>query len=113
LYSSAVTWSSQVALLPSSSTSSMAKWVMKRLGAAPCPVVLAGLEEDGSRGRITSIAPLRRWHKAHALGDVNPRDGKVAWRAFSRTEQQALEAVGLRQQAARRRGVSIGPRERA
>jgi hypothetical protein len=31
-----VTWAPQVALLPSPSTWSIATWVMKRLGAAPC-----------------------------------------------------------------------------
>ena len=35
-YSSSTTWSPQVAGLPSSSTSSIAMWVMKRVGAAPC-----------------------------------------------------------------------------
>src|SRR5918995_2757689 len=35
-YSSSVTYSPQVALLPSSSTSTIARWVIKRSGAAPC-----------------------------------------------------------------------------
>jgi hypothetical protein len=32
--------------VPVWSTSTSARWVMRRLGAAPVPVVLAGLEED-------------------------------------------------------------------
>ena len=35
-YSSSLTWSPQVAVLPSASTWSSARCVMKRLGAAPC-----------------------------------------------------------------------------
>jgi hypothetical protein len=35
-YSSSVTWAPHVALLPSSSTWSIARWVMKRVDAAPC-----------------------------------------------------------------------------
>jgi hypothetical protein len=35
-YSSSLTCSPQLALLPSSSTWSRARWVMKRVGAAPC-----------------------------------------------------------------------------
>jgi hypothetical protein len=35
-YSSSLTWSPHVAALPSLSTSSIARWVMNRLGAAPC-----------------------------------------------------------------------------
>jgi hypothetical protein len=38
--------------------------------------------------------PAATLAQAHAFGDVNPRDGKVAWRAFFRTEPEALEAVG-------------------
>ena len=35
-YSSSLTWSPHVALVPWSSTSHMAMWVMKWSGAAPC-----------------------------------------------------------------------------
>src|SRR5205823_14992080 len=60
-YSSSVTWSPQVAGLPSSSTSSIARWVMKRLGAAPCQWSSPASKKTRSPGRITSIGPPRRW----------------------------------------------------
>jgi hypothetical protein len=47
---SSLTWSPQVAGLPSSSTSSIAMWVMKRSGAAPCQSSSSGSKNDAVAG---------------------------------------------------------------
>ncbi len=39
---------------------SVAMWVMKRLGAAPCQWSSPGSKYTRSPGRMTSIGPLRR-----------------------------------------------------
>ena len=49
-YSSSVTCPPHVALLPSSSTWSIARCVMKRSGNGAVPVILAGLEEHAVAG---------------------------------------------------------------
>ena len=59
LYSASVTWSPQVALVPSSSTSTIARCVMKRSGAAPCQCSSPGAKNTRSPGRMTSIEPPR------------------------------------------------------
>jgi hypothetical protein len=74
---------------------------MKAIGGGAVPVVLAGLEEDAVPSPDRLDRPAAALAQAHAFGDVSLRDGKVAWRAFFRTEQEALEAVGLPEQAAR------------
>jgi hypothetical protein len=74
------------------------------IGGRRRAVVLAGLEEDAVPRPDHLDRPAAALAQAHALGDVNLRDGKVAWRAFLRTEQEALEAVGLRRR--RRAGVA-------
>jgi hypothetical protein len=82
---------------------------MKRLGAALLPVVLAGLERRGPQAGSLD-RPAATLARAHALGDVSLRDGKVAWRAFFRTEPETLEAWGCgSRRRARRRGASMGP----
>src|SRR5207249_5228779 len=55
LYSSSVTCSPQVAALPSSSTSTIARWVMKRLGPAPCQWSSPGSKKTRSPGRMTTL----------------------------------------------------------
>src|SRR4029077_9482297 len=59
-YSASLTWSPHVALLPFSSTSSIARCVMNRVGAAPCQWSSPGSKNTRSPGRITSIGPPRR-----------------------------------------------------
>jgi MmgE/PrpD N-terminal domain len=58
-YSSSVTSSPQVTGLPCSSTSCMARWVMKRFGLRRSS---PGSKKTRSPGRMTSIGPPRRWH---------------------------------------------------
>ncbi len=70
-YSSSLTCSPQLTALPRSSTSSIARWVMKRSGAAPCQCSSPGSKKTRSPGRMTSIGPPRRWQQADALGDVD------------------------------------------
>jgi hypothetical protein len=55
----------------------MARWVMKRLVGGAMPVVLAGLEEDAAPRPDHLDRPAAALAQAHALGDVNLRDGKV------------------------------------
>src|SRR5205807_1308616 len=62
-YSSSVTCSPQVAGLPWSSTSSIARWVMNRFAAAPCQWSSPGSKKTRSPGRMTSIDPPRRWQR--------------------------------------------------
>ena len=109
LHSSAVTWSPQVALLPSSSTSST-RVRHEAIGGGAEPVLLAGLEEDAVPRPDHLVRPAAALAQAHALGDVNLRDGKVASAgvlshgAGGSRSRGAAGAGG-----ARRRGVSMGP----
>src|SRR5437588_8331456 len=59
-YSSSPTCAPHVALLPFSSTSTIERWLMKRVGAAPCQWSSPGSKNTRSPGRITSIGPPRR-----------------------------------------------------
>ena len=60
-YSASLTGSPQVAFVPFSSTSSIARWVMNRAGDAPCQWCSPGSKNTRSPGRITSTEPPRRW----------------------------------------------------
>src|SRR5438309_889080 len=72
-YSASLTCSPQVALLPLSSTSSIAMCVMKRVGPTPCQCSSAGSKNTRSPGRITSIGPPRRWARP------TPSVTKMVW----------------------------------
>src|SRR4029077_18504171 len=72
-YSASVTWSPHVALLPFSSTSSIAMWVMNRVGVAPCQWCSPGSKNTRSPGRMTSIGPPRRCARP------TPSSTKMVW----------------------------------
>jgi AcrR family transcriptional regulator len=59
-YSSSVTCSPHVALLPSSSTWTSARWVMNLVAAAPCQCSSPGSKKTPSPGRMISTGPPRR-----------------------------------------------------
>src|SRR3989442_4372011 len=59
-YSSSPTCAPHVALLPFSSTSTIERWLMKLVGAAPCQWSSPGSKNTRSPGRITSIGAPRR-----------------------------------------------------
>src|SRR5437879_2138161 len=59
-YSSSPMCAPHVALLPFSSTSTIERWLMKRVGAAPCQWSSPGSKNTRSPGRITSIGAPRR-----------------------------------------------------
>ena len=60
-YSSSPTCAPHVALLPFSSTSTIERWLMKRVGAAPCQWSSPGSKNTRSPGRITSIGAAHPW----------------------------------------------------
>jgi hypothetical protein len=70
-YSSSVDCSPQVALVPSSSTSSIASEVMKRLRTAPCQWSWPGLEEHPVAEVDGSIRPSRSCARTMPFGDVD------------------------------------------
>src|SRR5438132_9748219 len=70
-YSSSPTCAPHVALLPFSSTSTIERWLMKRVGAAPCQCSSPGSKNTRSPGRITSIGAPRRCTRPMPFRDVD------------------------------------------
>src|SRR4051794_4694606 len=62
-YASSVTGSSQWTTSCWSSPSLMARWTMSRLAVAPCQCSSSASNRTRSPGRMSSIAPPRRWQR--------------------------------------------------
>jgi hypothetical protein len=81
---------------------------MKRLGAALCQWSSPGSKRRGPQAGSLD-RPAAALAQAHALGDVNLRDAKVAWRAFFARSRRLSKRGAAAAGGARRRGASMGP----
>ncbi len=77
-YSSSVTLSPQLVAGCSPGFSVSAKWVMRRLGAAPLPVLLVGLEKDAIAGSDLLDCSAAALAAADAFGDKDRLAERVA-----------------------------------